>query len=560
MKKLVLFILVSLTLLAVNIYGKTAVAEDVTEKNTVQFFCPAELEPLSTAWISEFMIQNSGIKIMTVTVDDPVSQMISEKDAAFAVITQTMASKMEELPLKVLIGRNAVIPVVSHNNQYLDKLNETGVSPEVLADLLGSSQNATWGSLLNKTDNQPLQLFTTSMARKTSTFQQLTSNNQKVTSIGLLKGQKVEEFMDENPNAILFCRLSEIIDKENGSFIDGIQVLPFDRNSNQQIDYMEMIFSNLDDFLRAVWIGKYPKLFSESLYLVSSEIPQQDSEFAFVEWILTLGQDQLNKQGYTSLTGSEIKDGLAMLYPNDELEATLSTASSRPILPFILIALAIIIILGIVVNFAFLRKRSSIASISDGLDYSGNINAGSINIPKGVWYDKTHTWLFREKNGEVRLGIDDFFQHLTGPLTRIELKKTGESVIKGEALLTIARDGKRLTIYSPITGTVTDSNLNLLDNPYAINADPFSLGWIYLVEPLNWKREMEFLKLADNYREWIKMEFARLKDVLTAILKPAQFESAVILQDGGAVKDGLLAEMEPQVWEEFQANFINTSK
>jgi hypothetical protein len=33
-----------------------------------------------------------------------------------------------------------------------------------------------------------------------------------------------------------------------------------------------------------------------------------------------------------------------------------------------------------------------------------------------------------------------------------------------------------------------------------------------------------------------------------------------MLQDGGELSDNVLAELEPKVWEDFQTNFIDTSK
>jgi hypothetical protein len=34
----------------------------------------------------------------------------------------------------------------------------------------------------------------------------------------------------------------------------------------------------------------------------------------------------------------------------------------------------------------------------------------------------------------------------------------------------------------------------------------------------------------------------------------------VIMQDGGELSDHILADLEPEVWEDFQIKFINTSR
>jgi len=42
------------------------------------------------------------------------------------------------------------------------------------------------------------------------------------------------------------------------------------------------------------------------------------------------------------------------------------------------------------------------------------LNENSILAPGGLFYDKTHTWAFMEENGQVKIGINDFLQHVTG--------------------------------------------------------------------------------------------------------------------------------------------------
>lgn len=188
-------------------------------------------------------------------------------------------------------------------------------------------------------------------------------------------------------------------------------------------------------------------------------------------------------------------------------------------------------------------------------------NESSVVIPKGLYYDKSHTWAFMEKNGLVKIGIDDFLLHITGNLNRLKIKNQGEKINKGEAVVSVIQNGKQLTIKSPITGIIKSINKQILDNPSIINISGFNEGWIYTVEPTNWTRELQFLLIADLYKEWLKTEFTRLKDFLSTIRLSNNKELAtIILQDGGEIKENILADYGPEVWEDFQIKFINTSK
>ncbi|MCX6232821.1 MAG: hypothetical protein NTZ33_14885 [Bacteroidetes bacterium] len=205
------------------------------------------------------------------------------------------------------------------------------------------------------------------------------------------------------------------------------------------------------------------------------------------------------------------------------------------------------------------QKKSKIAAFSNVL--SRVFNEETVTIPKGMYYDKTHTWAFMEKNGYVKIGIDDFLLHITGPLNRIKMKNIGEKIMKGEPVFSIIQNGKQLTINAPISGSIKSINNQLIENSSLITTSNYNEGWIYTIEPNNWVREIQFLLIADSYKEWLKNEFMRLKDFFVNIKMANNSAYApLILQDGGELNDNILAEFGPEVWEDFQTKFINTSR
>ena len=137
------------------------------------------------------------------------------------------------------------------------------------------------------------------------------------------------------------------------------------------------------------------------------------------------------------------------------------------------------------------------------------------------------------------------------------MKEPGEKVKKGEAFLTIIQDGKQLNLKSPVSGTIKSQNKNLISNSALINQSPYSEGWIYTIEPSNWMRDTQFLIFANGYKEWIKMEFLHLKDFLAVALRANNAE--VVLQDGGEIKNGILKDLKPEIWEDFQTHFLDSS-
>jgi hypothetical protein len=141
------------------------------------------------------------------------------------------------------------------------------------------------------------------------------------------------------------------------------------------------------------------------------------------------------------------------------------------------------------------------------------------------------------------------------------MKKPGEKVSKGEYLLSVINKGRQLNICAPVSGTIKEQNVLLNCNSSIINSSPYAEGWVYIIEPSNWIREIQFLFMAEKYQKWVKDEFVRLKDFLAAIVNPSHTQYAqVILQDGGEIIDNPLAELGPEVWEDFQTRFMDSSK
>jgi hypothetical protein len=127
-------------------------------------------------------------------------------------------------------------------------------------------------------------------------------------------------------------------------------------------------------------------------------------------------------------------------------------------------------------------------------------------------------------------------------------------------LLTIVQKGKQLNIYAPISGTIKTINESLITNSSLINSDPYEDGWVYTIEPINWSLEIQFLTMSEKYKIWLTDEFSRLKDFFATVIKTDSPEYALVLQDGGVLKDNVLADFGPEIWEDFQTKFIDNNQ
>ena len=66
------------------------------------------------------------------------------------------------------------------------------------------------------------------------------------------------------------------------------------------------------------------------------------------------------------------------------------------------------------------------------------------------------------------------------------------------------------------------------------------------------------MAMAGRYIDRIRQEFTQIKDFLASLPGVTGDKYAsIVLQDGGELKDGLLEEFGPEIWEEFQVKFID---
>jgi len=541
----------------------TVSSQDITSKNTdsqqsaITISCAPDLIPMASKWASEYRSLKPEIKINVSTAAE--KSMDEGIDENLRLVINNMAGKINETDWKMVIGRDVIVPVMNSENPYLTQLIRQGVSQKKFAQIFNNPDKQNWGILLADGQNALVHIYMINdESIKEGVAKFLKSSRISVAGINVGTKDEVIAAIQKDPYAIGFCKVVNVMGPDNQSLVNRIQLLPIDKNGNGTIDYMENIYSDANTFLRGVWIGKYPKALYSNIYAVSKAQPANEAEIAFLSWILTDGQQYMNANGYCALESTESQSQLNTINTAVVSVTPVNNATSTGL---VLLILAIVITSGILFTTAVRRLRKPINVTPDFNDYAESFSENEVVVPNGLYYDKSHTWAFMEKDGNISVGIDDFLQHITGPITRVEMKNPGEKIKKGDLLFSIIQLGKQLNLYAPVSGIIKAQNEALICDPSCMNKSPYVDGWVYRIEPVNWFKEIQFLDMAEKYKKWIDTEFSRIKDFLAATLRPDSLEySHVVLQDGGVLKDGILSDFGPEVWDDFQTNFLDTYK
>lgn len=536
-------------------YSETGINPEES-KATMTIYSTSQSSELLDTWVGSFNNNQNKLVVETANYDETVKSA----DQLVVALENDLNGTSLETMHKMVIAREIVVPVISASNPNYAAIIQQGITAEQLKKSLEQPQQPVWGNLLGNNANQKMVVYRINDP-VTEIILNSFLNESVMVQMPVLDGiDMLKQELAKKPEAIAFCRLSDLLSSGQQTFPEGLALLPFDFNKNGKLEQIEDIYTNPETFSRGVWIGKYPKALYQNFYALSTNEIYTPAQRVFLNWMISAGQEEVALAELSPLETSEIASKYSKI--NYDLPLAGISTTKAPVWPYLLALIVLVVMVLFYFEFALRRSKNRKMNLQHNLlQHKGVFQIESLSIPKGMLYDKHHTWSFMEKDGTVRIGIDDFIQKITGPVSRIQLKDEGSKVLKGEPFCTLMVDGKKITLNSPVTGIIRAFNPQLIDQATLLNQSPFSEGWVYLIEPGNWNREMTFLKLADNYREWLQLEFIRFKDFITRMAGKSQFdETSVVLQDGGEMPCNLLHNMSPEVWEEFQTQFLDQAK
>jgi glycine cleavage system H protein len=101
--------------------------------------------------------------------------------------------------------------------------------------------------------------------------------------------------------------------------------------------------------------------------------------------------------------------------------------------------------------------------------------------PPQLRYSKEHEWLSAVEDGEATVGITEHAAHALGDVVFVQLPEEGQQVTAGDACGELESTKSVSDLYSPVTGTVTAVNQDVVDDPALVNSAPFEAGWLFRV-------------------------------------------------------------------------------
>jgi len=126
------------------------------------------------------------------------------------------------------------------------------------------------------------------------------------------------------------------------------------------------------------------------------------------------------------------------------------------------------------------------------------------NVPENLHYSKDHEWVRVEGDTAV-IGITDHAQDQLGDVVFVELPKSGENFAAHESFGSVESVKAVSEIFTPVSGTVSDVNGSLNEEPEKVNQEPYGEGWMIKIK-MSSSGEVDSLLTAAEYEDFTKAE------------------------------------------------------
>lgn len=275
------------------------------------------LYPLVVKWAEEFKKENPGVRIDISAggAGKGMTDALARVADLGMVSRDVYPSEIEKGAVEFAVAKDAVVPTISTENPLLSEIMRKGLSREAARQLWVNGNFKTWEQLLGISGNTPVHVYTRSDAcGAAETWADWMGVKQEdLGGTAVFGDPGLAMAVQKDKVAIGFNNLSYAYDEKSRKLNPGITIIPMDVNNDGIIDDSELFYETKDQMIAAIAEDRYPSPPARDLYLVSNGIPEKPEVIAFLQYILTKGQEHNVPVGYIGLSQEKLDVGLKKL-------------------------------------------------------------------------------------------------------------------------------------------------------------------------------------------------------------------------------------------------------
>jgi phosphate transport system substrate-binding protein len=309
-----LLVIASVVALLLSACGPEAAGSDSGEmKGTLTISGAFALYPMMTRWAEEYQKVHPGVQfdISAGGAGKGMADALSGAVDIGMVSRDVTAEEEAQGAYWVAVTKDAVFPVVNAQNPVLPDLMKTGLSQDVFKGIFTTGEIKTWGQAIgDPTITDEIHVYTRSDAcgAAETWAKYLGGKQENLIGIGVFGDPGLLDAVIKDPQGIGYNNLNYAYDMASGTAVAGAAILPIDVDGNGQIDPEEALTTKAEA-VTAVANGKYPSPPARVENLVTKGKPEGLTQ-AFIQWILTDGQQYLEEAGYIPLPPEQLDASL----------------------------------------------------------------------------------------------------------------------------------------------------------------------------------------------------------------------------------------------------------
>lgn len=113
-------------------------------------------------------------------------------------------------------------------------------------------------------------------------------------------------------------------------------------------------------------------------------------------------------------------------------------------------------------------------------------------------FTDSHEWIEMETLDVGRVGVTSYAQKELGDIVYVELPIVEKKVQARQEVAVLESTKAAADIYSPVSGTITEINADLIERPELVNQSADELGWLFKIRLSN-PAEMDLLMDLEGY-------------------------------------------------------------
>ena len=275
-------------------------------KGEIQLSGAFALYPMVVKWAEEFRRIHPKVRI-DISAGGAGTGIT---DALAKVVDLGMVSRdiypqeLEKGAFPIAVVKDAVVPTVNAANPLIAEILAKGLKQEAAKKMWVHNTARTWGDVLGTGSTIPVHIYTRSDAcGAAETFAAwLGVKQEDLEGTAVFGDPGVTSVVQRDKIGIGFNNIAYAYDINTKKPYRHIAVMPLDLNGNGKIDPEEDFYSTSTELNAAIADGRYPTPPARNLFLVSNGVPEKPEVLAFLEFILTDGQEYAPEVGYIGLS------------------------------------------------------------------------------------------------------------------------------------------------------------------------------------------------------------------------------------------------------------------